>query len=81
MFGLFSSEKKNLTLLDLDGRTLNDGDSVESLRYNLGECVLQRTEDGWEYQSLSTGEKVSWLRMIDASTERQKVRLKKGEAG
>lgn len=81
MFGLFSSKKKNLTLLDLDGRTLNDGDSVESLRYNLGECVLQRTEDGWEYQSLSTGEKVSWLRMIDASTERQKVRLKKGEAG
>ena len=41
-----------------------------------GECRLIKTEEGFEYESLADGRRVSWLRMIDAATERQKVRLK-----
>lgn len=75
MFGLFK-KKKELQLLDLDGNLLKDGDVVISLRYDLGECRIIKNETGFDYQSLSDGTTVSWLRMIDAATERQKVRLK-----
>lgn len=63
-----------LRMADLDGNLLNEGDMVESLRYNLGECKLLKTENGYEYESVSTGEKVSWSKMVDAATENQKVR-------
>lgn len=76
MFGLFKKKKKEIALSDLEGNRLKDGDIVLSLRYDLGECRLVKTDSGYEYQSLSTDEKVSWLRMIDAVTERQKVNLK-----
>ena len=76
MFGLFKKKKKEISLSDLDGNRLKDGDIVLSLRYDLGECKLMKTEDGYEYQSLATEEKVSWLKMIDAATEYQKVKLK-----
>ena len=76
MFGLFKKKKKEITLSDLDGNRLKDGDIVLSLRYNLGECRLVKTDNGFEYQSLSTDEKVSWIKMIDAATENQKVKLK-----
>ena len=77
MFGLFKKKKKALNLIDFEGNQLNDGDVVESLRYELGDCRLERVDYGFDYISLHSGERVSWLRMIDASTERQKVRLKK----
>lgn len=76
MFGLFKKKEKEIKLTDLDGNRLKDGDIVVSLRYDLGECRLVKTENGYEYQSLSTDEKVSWLKMIDAATECQKVKLK-----
>lgn len=76
MFGLFGKKKKEARLFDFEGNPLKEGDVVESLRYDLGDCTIERVEQGFEYVSLSSGERVSWVRMIDASTERQKVRLK-----
>ena len=76
MFGLFKKSKKEVVLLDLDGNQLSDGDLVDNLRYEMGESRLIRTEEGFEYESLKDGRRVSWRRMIDAATERQKVRLK-----
>jgi hypothetical protein len=76
LFGLFKKKKKEITLSDLDGNRLKAGDIVLSLRYDLGECRLVKTDNGYEYQSLSTDEKVSWIKMIDAATENQKVKLK-----
>ena len=61
-------------MLDLDDNPLTAGDEVISLRYELGKCLIVQTEDGLEYESVETGERVSWVRMIDAATERQKVR-------
>ena len=72
----FLKKKKERQLYDLDGNLLQNGDLVLSLRYDLGECKIVKTEDGIEYHSLKTGEKVSWLKMIDAATERQKVKRK-----
>ena len=76
MFGLFKSKKKEISLLDLDGNPLAEGDVVENLRYDLGESRLIKTEEGLVYESIADGRQVSWVRMIDAATERQKVRLK-----
>jgi hypothetical protein len=75
MFGLFK-KKKEINLLDLDGNPLSEGDIVDNLRYEMGESRLLKTADGFEYESIADGRRVSWLRMIDAATERQKVRLK-----
>ena len=77
MFGLFKRRKDAKSqpqMLDLDDNPLAAGDEVMSLRYDLGKCTLVETEQGLEYESLETGERVSWVRMIDAATERQKVR-------
>ena len=60
-------------LTDLDNKPLKEGDIVFSHRYELGECKIITTENGIEYESISSGKRVSWLRMIDASTEKQKV--------
>jgi len=76
MFGLFKKKKKEITLFDLEGNALEEGDTVLSLRYEMGECKLVKTENGFEYQSLEGDTKMSWLKMIDAATERQKVRKK-----
>ena len=77
MFGLFKKKKKALSLVDLAGNPLKVGDKVESLRYDLGECVLEEPEAGLgiDYVSTASGQRVSWVRMIDAATERQKVKL------
>ena len=75
MFGLFKKKKK-LVLYDIEGNALANGDIVLSLRYDLGECRLIITENGYEYQSINNDSKISWLKMIDAATERQKVRKK-----
>jgi len=77
VFNLFSKKKKRPILLDIEGTPIGDGDLVESLRYDLGTCKVIFNEEGCDYVSNETGRKVSWLLMIDASTERQKVRLTK----
>lgn len=76
MFGLFKKKKKEKQapqLLDINGEPLNEGDKVEVLRYDLGECILTLEGLHYYYES-ATGEKISYAKMIDASTEQQKVR-------
>ena len=60
--------------MDLEGQPLKEGDTVLSLRYDLGECRILNSEKGIVYESLSSGEKVSYVKMIDAATGYQKVR-------
>lgn len=77
MFSFFKKKKKEPKrppLVDLDQNPLADGDMVECLRYDMGLCKVILTDDGLEYESITTGKKESWVRMIDASTEFQKVR-------
>ena len=76
MFNFFKKKKepKKPPLVDLNQNQLEDGDMVECLRYEMGLCKVIATEDGLEYESIATGKKESWIRMIDASTEFQKVK-------
>ena len=78
MFQLFKKnsarKRKQPKLADLDGNPLKEGDIVESLRYEMGKCKILVTEEGYIYESLDTGKRVSWAKMIDATTENQKVR-------
>ncbi|MEE4196811.1 MAG: hypothetical protein V2I54_04145 [Bacteroidales bacterium] len=71
---IFKKNKKKKSLRDLFGNPLTPGDKVESLRYNLGECLFIEGENGFEYESLKDGKKVSYTKMYDASTGHQKVR-------
>ncbi|ELR68094.1 hypothetical protein C900_01173 [Fulvivirga imtechensis AK7] len=77
MFGLFKKKKKEPGLPainDLDNNPLKEGDLVEALRYDLGQCKLLVVDNAYIYESLSSGKQVSWLKMIDASTDNQKVK-------
>jgi hypothetical protein len=76
MAGLFSkkSSRSKLRFVDLEGQPLKEGDTVLSLRYELGECRILNTESGMVYESLTSGEQVSYAKMIDAATGHQKVR-------
>jgi len=79
MFNLFKKKEKKQKpkpkLEDINHQPLQVGDKVESLRYNMGMCEIQIDEnDQLIYFSLESGEKVSWLKMIDAATECQKVK-------
>lgn len=66
--------KSDLNFADLDGIPLKEGDRVLSLRYDLGECVIINTDEGFAYESLKTKKVVSWGKMIDAASKNQKVR-------
>lgn len=77
MFGLFKKkqkEEKKLALVDLNQNPIDVGDKVESFRYELGISTLIQMEDGIYYQSDADGRKIHWTRMIDASTQLQKVK-------
>ena len=76
MFGLFKKKKKETKppLLDLDQNPINHGDMVMCLRYEMGLSKVIETDQGIYYESVATGKRESWLKMIDASTEFQKVR-------
>ena len=76
MLDLFNRKKKKPLpqLVDIDNNPLLPGDRVMTQRYDLGECELLLEEDICYYRSLKTGERVIWVKMIDASTERQKVK-------
>jgi hypothetical protein len=63
-----------LQLVDIEGTPLTPGDLVMSLRYDLGTCRLVEAEHGYAYESVQSGELVSYLRMVDAATTYQKVR-------
>ena len=76
MFSLFKKKEKKdklPPLVDLEDNPLQVGDQVISHRYDLGLCRIVKSENGIEYESVESGEKVSWLRMVDAATEKQKV--------
>jgi hypothetical protein len=76
MFGLFKKQKDKkpkVQFVDLDGNQLNEGDVVISQRYDLGKCTIGQDEDGYFYESIETGKRISWALMVDAATERQKV--------
>jgi hypothetical protein len=80
MFNFFKKKAQEVPktplpeLADINQFPLQEGDVVEALRYDLGRCRLIRLEKGYVYQSLTTGEQVSWLRMVDAITQLQKVK-------
>lgn len=59
---------------DLDGIPLNEGDMVQSFRYDLGKCKVVKTEEGMAYESMENGKLMHWAKMIDATTKNQKVR-------
>lgn len=67
-------KEPEIRLMDLESKTLKNGDKVMSLRYDLGESILRITPEGIFYESVATGEKISYTRMVDASTNCQKVR-------
>ena len=74
VFNLFNKKKKRNQLQDLNGALLLPGDKVDCLRYEMGESILLEGENGYEYESIKTGQKVSFAKMIDAATSFQKVR-------
>jgi len=73
-FKLFKKKDKKRQLQDLNGAPLFAGDKVDCLRYEMGESILIEGENGFEYESIKTGQKVSFAKMIDAATSFQKVR-------
>ncbi|MFT6827214.1 MAG: hypothetical protein ACJAZV_000495 [Roseivirga sp.] len=80
MFGLFKKkpkEKQAPKLLDLNGNPIVEGSIVTSLRYDLGDCKVELVELEYFYVSIEKGERVSYVRMVDAITENQKVLLKR----
>ena len=75
LFKLFKRKKKEeKPLLDIDGNPLQEGEKVEAQRYELGLCKLIIENDQYFYESLESGKKIHWTKMIDAITERQKVK-------
>lgn len=73
-FNLFKKKNKKKQLHDLNGAQLIIGDKVECLRYEMGESILIEGENGYEYESINSGQKVSFAKMIDAATSFQKVK-------
>ena len=77
MFNLFkrkNGQPKLPQIADLDDNPLTEGDVVECLRYDLGKSRLLLEGTEWIYESLDSGERVSYTKMIDAITTKQKVR-------
>lgn len=79
MFNFFKKKQENGVkpmpeISDLEGMPLKEGDIVDALRYELGRCKIIIEDKKYFYESLATGEKVSWARMVDATTNFQKVR-------
>ncbi len=78
MFGLFKKkpkEKQPPQLQDLNNKPIKEGDKVTSLRYELGTCTVVLEGLEYFYVSDESGEKVSYVKMVDAITENQKVLL------
>ncbi|MGM0549879.1 MAG: hypothetical protein ACQESW_02250 [Bacteroidota bacterium] len=67
-------KKRRQKLFDIEGQELKDGDKVMVLRYDMGVCTLLNTGKSWVYRSDETGQEMSYARMFDAYTKRQKVR-------
>jgi hypothetical protein len=74
--GLFNRKKSKskIQFTDIEGQPLKAGDHVISHRYDMGECRIVVTDTGLAYESLATGQQVSYVKMIDAATGYQKVK-------
>ena len=74
--GLFKRSKGNskIQFADIEGQAMKAGDHVMSHRYDMGECRIVETDEGLAYESLATGQQVSYAKMIDAATGFQKVK-------
>jgi len=66
--------KSRIQFCDFDGQPLKEGDIVMSMRYDMGESRIIKTEEGLAYESLTSGQVVGYAKMIDAATGYQKVR-------
>ena len=66
--------KSKVRFCDFEGQPLKEGDIVMSMRYDLGESRIIKTEEGLAYESLSSGQVIGYAKMIDAATGYQKVR-------
>jgi hypothetical protein len=66
--------KSRIQFCDFEGQPLKEGDIVMSMRYDMGESRIIKTEEGLAYESLSTGQVVGYAKMIDAASGYQKVR-------
>lgn len=73
-FNIFKRRKdrsiQKVQLIDLEGIEIKEGDIVESLRYDLGACKIILENETYYYQSLESGERVSWTRIFNAATEK-----------
>lgn len=77
MFRLFKKkpkEKQPPQLLDIEGDLIIEGDIVQSQRYDLGKCDVILEGLQFFYISQESGQKVSYVRMVDAITGNQKVK-------
>lgn len=77
MFKFFKKGKESgqaLQMADIDGKPLKEGDLVESLRYDMGQCRLVQTPQGMVYRSVDSVREIHWSKMVDAATKNQKVR-------
>jgi hypothetical protein len=77
MFSWFKKSKQPkaapLLMEDMQGNLLEIGDLVEVQRYELGLCTIEDRGGEWHYKSIEKGESVSYVKMIDAHSKRQKV--------
>ncbi|WP_420316943.1 hypothetical protein [Ekhidna sp.] len=77
MLSIFRKKPKEKTppqLLDIDGNLIREGDEVMSHRYELGQCMVELEGLQFFYVSKESGNKVSYVKMIDAITGHQKVK-------
>jgi hypothetical protein len=66
-------KKEPPQLLDMDGNLIQEGDEVIAHRYELGNCKVELEGLQFFYASIHSGERVSYVKMIDAITGNQKV--------
>lgn len=78
MFGFFKKKNKekqsSVLLVDINGTPLQTGDYVDCFRYGLGKSKLIKEGMLYYYKSEENGQKMSYLKMVDAVTGYQKVR-------
>jgi len=77
MFNIFKKKPKEPEIpkiYDMNGAEIAVGAKVNCLRYDLGECSVELEGRQYFYVAAS-GQRVSYVKMIDASTKNQKVLL------
>ena len=73
LFKKKAKEPQAPTIQDLNGNPIQEGDTVKSLRYELGDCLVVLDGLHYYYESIASKERVSFTKMVDAITGFQKV--------